>query len=98
MFRVASAYGRISNSNNLIFEKITTPYLTSYQFGNMTNLFVSKVDIPDRNDIDNDGDLDVLTFGVLGNRVEYHQNFLKKNGFNSDSLIFEIKNACWGHF
>lgn len=87
-----------SSSNNLIFEKITTPYLTSYQFGNMTNLFVSKVDIPDINDIDNDGDLDVLTFGVLGNRVEYHQNFSQENGFNSDSLIFEIKNACWGHF
>ena len=44
----------------LIFEKITTPYLTSYQFGNMTNLFVSKVDIPDINDIDNDGDLDIV--------------------------------------
>ena len=87
-----------SSANELSFEKITDPYLTSYQFGNMTNLFVSKVDIPDINDIDGDGDLDVLTFGVLGNRLEYHQNFSVENGYSSDSLIYEIKNACWGHF
>ena len=56
------------------------------------------MDIPDINDIDDDGDLDVLTFGVIGSRLEYHQNFSVENGFNSDSLIFEMKNACWGHF
>ena len=80
------------------FDKVTSPYVFSYQFGNMSNLYVSKVDIPDINDIDDDGDLDVLTFGVIGSRLEYHQNFSVENGFNSDSLIFEMKNACWGHF
>jgi len=63
-----------------------------------TNLYVSKVDLPDINDIDGDGDLDVLTFGVFGGRVEYHKNLSVENGYNSDSLIFELKNACWGHF
>lgn len=80
------------------FDKVTSPYVFSYQFGNMSNLYVSKVDIPDINDIDDDGDLDVLTFGVIGSRLEYHQNFSVENGFNSDSLNFEMKNACWGHF
>ena len=80
------------------FDKVTNPYVYSYQFGNMSNLYVSKVDIPDINDIDNDGDLDVLTFGVIGSRLEYHQNFSIENGFGFDSLDFEMKNACWGHF
>ena len=88
--------------NKLTFTNYTTntqdPYMLSYQFGNQTNLFVSKVDIPDINDIDGDGDLDVLTFGVLGSRMEYHQNFSVENGHAFDSLTYEIKNACWGHF
>ncbi len=80
------------------FEKITNPYVYSFQYSNMSNLYVSKVDIPDINDIDNDGDLDVLTFGVIGSRLEYHQNFSFENGDAFDSLDYEMKNACWGHF
>ena len=96
-----------SNGSQLSFSQQTftnyttntqDPYVLSFQFGNQTNLFVSKVDIPDINDIDGDGDLDVLTFGVLGSRVEYHQNLSVDLGYGTDSLDFEIKNACWGHF
>ena len=87
-----------STSSTNSFEKVSSPYVYSYQFGNMTNLYVSKVDIPDINDIDGDGDIDVLTFGVIGSRLEYHQNFSIENGHASDSLDYEMKNACWGHF
>lgn len=99
---VNTTVGTEISFNQLTFTNYTTntqdPYMLSYQFGNQTNLFVSKVDIPDINDIDGDGDLDVLTFGVLGSRLEYHQNFSVENGHGKDSLTFEIKNACWGHF
>ncbi len=90
----------VNNSTNdsLIFEKITTPYIYSSQYNSTTNLFVSKVDIPDINDIDGDGDLDVLTFGVLGSRIEYHKNLRAEMGYHCDSLIYELKNSCWGHF
>lgn len=99
---VNTSVGSEISFNQLTFTNYTTntqdPYMLSYQFGNQTNLFVSKVDIPDINDIDGDGDLDVLTFGVIGSRIEYHQNFSVENGHGKDSLTFEIKNACWGHF
>ena len=90
----------VNNSSNdsLIFEKITSPYIYSSQYNSTTNLFVSKVDIPDINDIDGDGDLDVLTFGVLGSRIEYHKNLRAEMGYHCDSLIYELKNSCWGHF
>ena len=87
-----------STSDSLIFEKITAPYIYSSQYNSTTNLFVSKVDIPDINDIDGDGDLDVLTFGVLGSRIEYHKNLRAEMGYHCDSLIYELKNSCWGHF
>lgn len=87
-----------STNDSLIFEKVTTPYITSSQFNYTSNLFVSKVDIPDINDIDNDGDLDVLTFGVLGYRVEYHKNLRVEMGYHCDSIVYELKNNCWGHF
>ena len=76
----------------------TTPYVISNQYGNYVNLYVSKSDIPDINDIDGDGDLDVLTFGVIGSRVEYHKNLSVEEGYGCDSLYYELKNECWGHF
>ena len=43
------------------------------------------------NDIDNDGDMDVITFTNNGTGVEYHQNQSQELGFNCDSLIFKVK-------
>ena len=87
-----------SSNNNLSFTQITTPYIFSKQYNFSSNLYVSKNDIPDINDIDMDGDLDVVTFSILGGNLEYHQNLSVDSGFGTDSLIFELKNACWGHF
>lgn len=87
-----------STTDSLIFEKITSPYIYSTQYNSTTNLFVSKVDIPSIHDIDGDGDLDVLTFGVLGSRIEYHKNLRVEMGYACDSVIYELKNSCWGHF
>ena len=87
-----------SLNDELSFNLITNPFIYSYQYSTNTNLYVSVVDIPAINDIDGDGDLDILSFGVLGSRLEYHKNMSVESGFNQDSLIFELKNACWGHF
>lgn len=88
-----------SQGGELSFEYVTEPYLRATLLGGtVANLYVSKVDIPDINDIDGDGDLDVLTFGIIGNRLEYYQNQSQELGFGCDSLIYEIANTCWGHF
>jgi hypothetical protein len=87
-----------STNNTLSFTQVTSPYIYSLQYNFSSNLYVSKNDIPDINDIDMDGDLDVITFSILGGNLEYHQNQSIDSGFGADSLIFELKNACWGHF
>lgn len=87
-----------SSNNNISFTQITNPFVYSYQFNTSTNLYVASSDIPDVNDVDGDGDLDVLSFGVLGTRLEYHKNKSVELGYGKDSLIYELKNSCWGHF
>jgi hypothetical protein len=91
-----------SSNGELSFEYVSVPYVYTLRPSMpnplLSNLFVSRVDLPDINDIDGDGDLDVLTFSIIGETLEYHRNMSVENGFGCDSLVFELKNDCWGHF
>lgn len=61
-------------------------------------LGISVGDIPAIVDVDFDGDIDILTFNSLGNRIEYHQNQSMDLYGIPDSLVFELRNECWGKF
>ncbi len=80
-----------------IFVKRTDKYLPSQQ-AILTNLYVPGADIPAIEDIDGDGDLDILTFGLVGSYLRYHQNLSMEKYGVCDSLTYELKNRCWGHF
>jgi len=60
------------------------------------NLYASSAGVPGFSDIDNDGDLDILTFAPQGIFVEYHKNLSKELYGHSDSLIYERHSDCWG--
>jgi hypothetical protein len=64
--------------------------------GGRTQLYVSNIDIPDVNDIDGDGDLDILTFNSLGGKIEFYQNNSVERGYGLDTLIYTLKVDCWG--
>lgn len=85
------------DGGNLKFT-LVTPLLQTIGLDGQTPLYVSTPDIPAIADIDNDGDLDFLSFDILGNTVEYHKNFSMENNGNCDELVFELRNACWGFF
>ncbi|MBK7212710.1 MAG: VCBS repeat-containing protein [Bacteroidales bacterium] len=90
-------FRNISNSD-LLFEQKTHPYLVSNQGSSSTNILVTYADYPSIEDLDGDGDLDILTFWGLGSFVEWHKNLSVENFGNADSLMFEKSSSCWGQF
>lgn len=78
---------------------LNTPQLfTDYGTGVPVNLYVASTDIPGIEDIDGDGDLDVVTFSILGTSVEYHKCMSQELYGHSDSLVYELGDDCWGGF
>lgn len=82
----------------LKFERVVYPYLTSYQGGGHVNIYVTYADYPGISDIDNDGDLDILTFWGMGSFVEMHKNLSMEKYGIPDSLDYEQVTFCWGFF
>jgi len=86
-----------TSNTELQFTQITSLVLSDYGSNNL-NIYISPVDIPAITDIDYDGDLDILTFSILGGFVEYHKNLSMETYGTCDSLIFEFSESCWGLF
>ncbi|HHM21590.1 MAG TPA: T9SS type A sorting domain-containing protein, partial [Bacteroidetes bacterium] len=64
----------------------------------MTNfIYTSKVDFPAIDDIDGDGDLDLLA-NQGDSHVAFFQNVALEQGFTTDTLIFILADECWGRF
>ncbi len=78
------------------FELVVSPYLTSWQGCGEANIIATNADYPAIVDIDGDGDLDILTFGVLGTFIEKHSNLSMERFGTRDSLVFEKTDYCWG--
>lgn len=90
-------YKNVSD-NVLKFEKAVDPFLKTLLPGGYVNLFVTDADYPGIADIDYDGDLDILTFGVLGSFVDMHKNMSMEKYGIPDSLDYEHYTYCWGRF
>ena len=88
-----------SLATGLQFTLLTPLLSTTYSppAGPRTYIYISPVDIPALCDIDNDGDLDLVTFGHSSTYIEYHQNQSMQLYGTCDSLAFQIKNKCWGY-
>ena len=82
-------YSALNEENELLF---------SDNWGELLALYVSSSDIPAIVDVDFDGDIDVLTFHIGGEYLRYHKNMSRELYGHSDSLVFELKNECWGAF
>lgn len=76
------------------FQQISSE-LQTIVFGSPSNLSVSSGDIPAIADVDNDGDLDILTFSLLGSYLNFHENTgTACNG----GINYTRKTGCWGNF
>lgn len=90
-------YTNVSD-NSLKFKKAVDPFLETLLPGGYVNLYVTDADYPGIADVDNDGDLDILTFGVLGSFVDMHKNMSMEKYGIPDSLDYEHYTYCWGRF
>lgn len=77
---------------------LVTELLESYYYNGKVGILVTSVDYPALADVDNDGDLDLLTFFGLGSFVEYHENLSMEKYGHCDSLEFRLADPCWGKF
>lgn len=91
-------YRNIGSAGTGLQWQLITPILMSDYVGSYENLFVSASDIPAYVDVDFDGDMDILTFHIGGELVQYHQNQSMELYGIPDSLTFVLKNQCWGRF
>jgi Secretion system C-terminal sorting domain/FG-GAP-like repeat len=94
--------GKIVNQK-IQFDRLqlgTNGNILNYPLSNgfKVNLYVNNVDIPAIDDIDGDGDLDILAFEVGGGHVYWYKNLSVERNFKKDSLIYELADDCWGRF
>ncbi len=88
-------YENTSSANGLSFNWAlgSAQHISSdYGGGGLSNIYVSGQDIPAIVDVDEDGAVDLLTFGLLGTAVEYHKNQ------QNCGLDFFLRTGCWGGF
>lgn len=74
-------------------------YFTENPLSQYLNLYVSPVDIPAIYDVDEDGDLDILTFDFGGTKMSYFKNHSMEWYGHCNSLeAFVLTDDCWGDF
>lgn len=91
-----TVYQNIS-TDSLQFQ-LKTEQLQSFYYNGYTNLYTSTDDYLAIDDIDGDGDLDILNFWLLGKYVHFHKNYAMQNAGNADDFDFRLEDECWGHF
>ncbi len=95
------AYRNISTAGNLAFQIAKYEIMsnvTPTTSATIVQIYSSPVSIPGFSDIDNDGDMDILTFSSSGFNLEYHKNLSMETYGIDDSLKYELNEYTWGDF
>lgn len=93
-----SVYRNVGDATSGLQWTLVEDLVYSQYSSNYSNLYIGSSDIPAIVDVDNDSDIDILTFDISGQHVEYHQNQSMELYGIPDSLIYVQKNECWGLF
>lgn len=98
------AYKGRYQSDSLVFDPYLVPGNPANFFqytlpnGSKTQIYVSQDDIPAFDDVDGDGDIDLITFDPGGGYAHYYRNRALEFGKGPDTLDFSLSDPCWGKF
>ena len=88
-----------STATQLKFDLLTDQLLTLVGGSLITNLPATKETYPTFDDVDRDGDMDMLDWPTTPDAsVDFHINQSQQLGYGCDSLIFIQDAPCWGAF
>lgn len=90
-------YQAVSDGDEIFYE-LAIEKLTYTEIGFSFEVSVGIIDIPAFVDVNGDGDLDMLTFKMIGGFVDYFENQAVENGDDCGVLDLEHVNSCWGDF
>ncbi len=95
-------YKNISNSTTGLSFRLEVNSLLCDYGSITTNLYVEQQDIPAVVDVDDDGDIDILTFSksidTSGESIYWYKNMSIDNYNRKDTFIYEVGKECWGRF
>ncbi len=60
------------------------------------NAFNNPGDIPAIVDVDNDGDLDFISYDISGGFINYFRNMRVEYGYSCDTIAINLWDKCWG--
>lgn len=92
--------GRITY-HRLTFSNAPIPEILTFKLNNdpnFINLYVSAIDLPAVVDVDDDGDMDFITFETSGSFAQYFKNMSVEENLGADSVKYIRQDICWGKF
>jgi hypothetical protein len=91
---------RNGNQTDFFLRRFNQSYnIIYYPVGNQfVNLIVNYLDLATYDDVDHDGDLDILSFSPDGVTVEWYKNIAVERQWSLDSLSFIRQDVCYGKF
>lgn len=95
-----AVYKNVSVGNELKFELAVAQLTTDQNIQGLPEapVYWIRDDISAIDDVDGDGDLDILTFDASAASITMYGNEAKEKGYSLDSLAFRTYDECWGGF
>ena len=90
-------------ANHLAFDEVVLkqPFfnvLSQFFNGNYSNITIDRRDFPAIEDVNGDGDLDILSFDTDGASLYYYESQQVEDDLKGDSLYFKYVTKCFGRF
>ncbi|PQJ13032.1 hypothetical protein CJD36_004615 [Flavipsychrobacter stenotrophus] len=88
--------GYYNSANMLCFAFYKDIYYTNVASSGAVNAFNNPQDIPAILDVDNDGDLDFISYDINGGYMNLYKNMRVEEGLPCDTIKAALKDKCWG--